>query len=108
MLRKIYRRFFRPDPLQEHIKRGLVVGKNFKMLHGVIIDYSSSTRLTRTAHDSIGLWSGTFNSNTALTPDGTYLIVFRVFDDEGIRVLVPVTITIQNTSEKVDWPIVWQ
>ena len=40
ILRKIYRRFFHNDPLNEHIKRGLVVGKNFSMLHGVIIDYS--------------------------------------------------------------------
>lgn len=40
VLRKIYHRFFRHDPLEELIKRGLVIGKNFNMLHGVIIDYS--------------------------------------------------------------------
>ncbi len=40
VLRKIYHCIFRYDPVKEHIKRGLVVGKNFNMLDEVIIDYS--------------------------------------------------------------------
>ena len=40
VLRKIYRLFFKYDLVSEHIKRGLVVGKNFRMFEGVIIDYS--------------------------------------------------------------------
>lgn len=40
ILRKIYHCVFRHNPVQEHIKRGLVVGKNFKMLKEVIIDHS--------------------------------------------------------------------
>jgi maltose O-acetyltransferase len=40
ILRKIYYRFFRQDPLKRLIKRGLVVGKNFNMRDGVIIDCS--------------------------------------------------------------------
>jgi maltose O-acetyltransferase len=40
ILRKIYRRMFYQDPIKEHIKRGLVVGKNFNMLDDVVVDYS--------------------------------------------------------------------
>ena len=40
ILRKIYHRIFHRDPVKDHIKRGLIVGKNFNMLDGVIIDYS--------------------------------------------------------------------
>jgi maltose O-acetyltransferase len=40
VLRQIYQRVFRHDLLKEHIKRGMVVGKNFNMQDGVIIDYS--------------------------------------------------------------------
>ena len=40
VLRKIYRRMFRHNPVEEHIKRGLVIGKNFNMFDEVIIDYS--------------------------------------------------------------------
>ena len=40
VLRKIYHRLFRYDLVKEHIKRGLVVGKNFNMQGGVIIDGS--------------------------------------------------------------------
>ncbi len=39
-LRKVYHRLFRLNPLKDHIKRGLVVGKNFNILHDVIIDFS--------------------------------------------------------------------
>ncbi|MEI8121635.1 MAG: DapH/DapD/GlmU-related protein [bacterium] len=37
-LRKIYYRVF--DPLRDRLRRGLVVGKNFAMFDGVILDYS--------------------------------------------------------------------
>ncbi len=40
VLRRIYRRIMRIDSVREHIERGLVVGKNFKMLDEVIIDHS--------------------------------------------------------------------
>ncbi len=40
ILRNLYHRFFAPDPLLGHVRRGLIVGKNLKMLDGVIIDYS--------------------------------------------------------------------
>jgi len=40
ILRKIYRRIFRQDIVKEHIKRGLVVGKNFYIPDDVIIDHS--------------------------------------------------------------------
>lgn len=40
ILRKIYYRFFHHSLLNEHINRGLVVGKNFSMQNEVIIDYS--------------------------------------------------------------------
>jgi maltose O-acetyltransferase len=40
ILRGIYHRLTSHDPMQEHIKRGLVVGKNFIMLDEVIIDHS--------------------------------------------------------------------
>ncbi len=40
VLRKIRRSLFPYDPLQEHIKRGLTVGKNFHMLADVTIDYA--------------------------------------------------------------------
>ena len=40
VLRKIYHRFFHCDPLELLKKRGLIVGKNFNMLSGVIIDFS--------------------------------------------------------------------
>ena len=38
LLRKIYHKYFRPDPLTELKKRGLTVGENFNMIGGVIID----------------------------------------------------------------------
>jgi maltose O-acetyltransferase len=40
VLRKIFSRVLRRDQVKEHIKRGLVVGKNFNMQDEVIIDYS--------------------------------------------------------------------
>jgi maltose O-acetyltransferase len=40
VLRRLYHRIFRRDPVKDHIKRGLVVGENFHMLEEVIIDYS--------------------------------------------------------------------
>lgn len=40
ILRKLYHRIFRRNPVKESIKRGLVVGRNFGMLGGVIIDPS--------------------------------------------------------------------
>ena len=40
VLRKIYYRIPRHDPVKELIKRGLVVGRNFNMLNEVFIDYS--------------------------------------------------------------------
>lgn len=40
ILRKIYHGIFRHDQVKEHIKRGLIVGKNFKMLNEVLIDCS--------------------------------------------------------------------
>ena len=40
ILRKIYRRIICQDPIKDHIKRGLVVGDNFNMFDGVIIDCS--------------------------------------------------------------------
>jgi maltose O-acetyltransferase len=40
VLRKMRHHVFRYDPLREHRKRGLVVGKNFHMLAEVIIDYA--------------------------------------------------------------------
>jgi maltose O-acetyltransferase len=40
ILRKIYHRILRFDPIKDHIKRGLVVGENFDMIGDVILDYS--------------------------------------------------------------------
>jgi maltose O-acetyltransferase len=40
IVRKIYQGIFLRDPVKDHIKRGLVVGKNFNMRNQVIIDYS--------------------------------------------------------------------
>ena len=40
VLRMMYRYVTRRDPLEEHIKRGLVVGKNLNMFEEVMIDYS--------------------------------------------------------------------
>lgn len=40
LLRKIYLTFFRPDPIEVLIKRGLVVGKNFQVQEDVVIDTS--------------------------------------------------------------------
>jgi maltose O-acetyltransferase len=40
LLRRMYNRWFRPDPLQELIQRGLTVGRNFNMQSGVEIDWS--------------------------------------------------------------------
>lgn len=40
ILRRIYHRIVRPDPIKEYIKKGLVVGKNFNMFEEVIIDPS--------------------------------------------------------------------
>jgi maltose O-acetyltransferase len=40
ILRKIYHYVLRRDPVKEHIKRGLIVGKNIHMGSEVIIDYS--------------------------------------------------------------------
>ncbi len=40
VLRKVYRRILRQDPVKELIKKGLIVGENFNMLSDVIIDYS--------------------------------------------------------------------
>ena len=46
MARRLYRQLFPADPVGEHIKRGLVVGKNFSMLDEVIIDYSHTWLIT--------------------------------------------------------------
>lgn len=40
VLRKIYWKHFRPDPIAELVKRGLIVGKNFTAQDEVIIDSS--------------------------------------------------------------------
>lgn len=40
VLRKIYWKYLRPDPIAELVKRGLVVGKNFSAQDEVIIDNS--------------------------------------------------------------------
>jgi len=40
LLRKIYRRFFKYDQVNECIKKGLIVGKNFNIQDEVIIDHS--------------------------------------------------------------------
>ena len=40
LLRKAYNKWFRPDPLRDLTARGLVVGRNFKILPGVTIDWS--------------------------------------------------------------------
>ncbi|MFH1762359.1 MAG: hypothetical protein ABIA63_14770, partial [bacterium] len=64
----------------------------------IIIDYSVSTQMTKVDNPNSGLWVSTFNTNTGTTPDGEYNIVFRVKDDDGIKVTSPVSITIQNTG----------
>lgn len=64
----------------------------------IVINYSSSTEMTRVDNDNSGVWVATFNTNTGSTPDGDYNIVFRVLDDDGIRVTSPVLVTIQNTG----------
>lgn len=46
LLRRICSRYSRPDPLAELKKRGLVVGKNFHMGRGVIIDDSHCWHIT--------------------------------------------------------------
>jgi len=40
VLRKIYHSIIHHDPIREHVKRGLVVGKNFNIFDEVIIDNS--------------------------------------------------------------------
>lgn len=39
-MKKTYYNLFLHDPVREHVKRGLVVGGNFNMLEGVVIDVS--------------------------------------------------------------------
>ncbi|MBF0431646.1 MAG: hypothetical protein HQK83_10225 [Fibrobacteria bacterium] len=63
------------------------------------INYSSETALTKVNNNSSGLWVTTFNSYTGSTPDDNYNIVFRVEDNDGIQVLVPLRISIQNEGE---------
>jgi len=40
LLRKAYNKWFRPDPLRDLTSRGLVVGRNLKILPGATIDWS--------------------------------------------------------------------
>ena len=46
VLRRIYNRWFRPNPLNEMKTRGLVVGRNFNMLDGATIDWSHCWHIT--------------------------------------------------------------
>ncbi len=46
MLRKVYRRYFRPNPLPRLIERGLVIGNNFKMMGEVILDSDHCWHIT--------------------------------------------------------------
>ncbi len=46
MARKLYRLLFPVDPVGVRVERGLVVGKNFSMLDGVIIDYAHTWHIT--------------------------------------------------------------
>jgi maltose O-acetyltransferase len=46
LLSKFYNQYFRLDPLIELKKRGLIVGKNFNMLSGVIIGTSHCWHIT--------------------------------------------------------------
>ncbi|MBN1577255.1 MAG: hypothetical protein JW913_11925, partial [Chitinispirillaceae bacterium] len=64
----------------------------------IVINYSSSTRMTKVDNASSGIWISTFNTNTGSTPDGDYNVVFRVKDNDGISVVAPVRIRIQNSG----------
>lgn len=46
ILRRIYNRWVHPDLVSELKKRGLIVGRNFKILNGVIIDWSHCHHIT--------------------------------------------------------------
>ena len=88
----------RHDPLQEHIKRGLIVGKNFKLLDDVIIDDSHTwhieigedvilaSRVHILAHDS------STKTHFNYTRIGKVKIGNRVFVGAGSIILPGVTI----------------
>lgn len=40
LLRSVYQKFFSRDSVQDHVRRGLTVGRNFNMQRDVIIDFS--------------------------------------------------------------------
>ena len=46
LIRLVYNRWFRPDPLKDLCARGLTVGRNLKMLSGVSIDWSHCWHIT--------------------------------------------------------------
>ncbi len=46
LIKKLYRKINPYDPVGDAVKRGLVVGKNFKMLFDVILDHSHTHHIT--------------------------------------------------------------
>lgn len=98
ILRAFYYRFFCPDPVKDHIRRGLVVGKNFNMLKDVILDYSHiwhieigddvtiAPRVIVLAHDA------STKQKLGYTKLGKVKIGSRVFVGAGSIILPGVTI----------------
>lgn len=98
ILRSLYYRFFREDPVQVHIRNGLVVGRNFSMLSEVILDPSHvwhirigddvtlAPRVHILAHDA------STKIPLGYTRIGRVVIGNRVFVGAGSTILPGVTI----------------
>lgn len=98
LLRNLYCKFLYSDLLEEHIKRGLIVGKDFRMQNEVIIDptcawlieigdnVTLAPRVHILAHD------GSMKKHLHYTKIGKVKIGDRVFIGAGAIILPGVTI----------------
>jgi maltose O-acetyltransferase len=97
-LRKVYYRIFRVDPIKEWVKKGLVIGKNFHMFEGVIIDPSHIWHIeigddvTLAPHVLIFAHDASTKKHIDYTRIGKVKIGNRVFIGAGSIVLPGVTI----------------
>jgi maltose O-acetyltransferase len=97
-LRRIYHRIFRHDPGQDHIRRGLVVGKNFHVLDEVIIDSSHTWHIeigddvTLAPRVHILVHDASTKKHLNYTRIGKVKIGNRVFIGAGSIILPGVTI----------------
>lgn len=94
----IYKRFFYKNRIDELIKRGLVVGKDFNMLDGVIIDQSHTWHIqigdsvTLAPRDHILAHDASTKMHLNYTRIGKVKIGNRVFVGAGSIILPGVTI----------------